>query len=204
MQVFLLKMHYRKLFHANEKTLNSHFNFICSAVCFAEIEGAFGIKLGEDNTYKNLDGSAIKSLYYDELITYLVKPPDENELFDNYIVEVGQATNKIRIILANKQLFEITECLKERDLIINVLKEKYNVEFILEESADKKIESETKLSANKSGITLTVTCWQNPKTGYGDNNNKVYISISYKDNIGLDEEFSEIHKKKTEKYKEHL
>lgn len=112
----------------------------------ADIEGAFGLVLGEQIDVSELKKASDKPDSYE----YLIDPPEKNEAFSFYQITVSPVTNTITTISGFN---EPNNCTNAMEGITQALVQKYEVEY-----KKKAVIGGKQYGIEKNGGTINIGC----------------------------------------------
>ena len=185
-----------------------------AAPCFAEVEGAFGIKLGENFDLEIADKFDLEIDEKDLIKNYGVNAPIIVEPFKKVRVYVGVNTNIVIGIKGSGDINAIDEnefdyCIKEIERIARILEEKYQIKFTSprevivskpKESYGPRIRKIVETTSNKKEVDIKLSCKSETETSSYGTSTDIYIE--YWDNNSMAFEKVEHEKIRTKKIKE--
>ena len=191
--------------------------FLFSQANAADIEGAFGIKLGESFDSEIKDKYSIDVNKQNLLKNYNVNTSIIVEPFKNVRVSVGRNTNIVIGIRGSGDIDENADnvfdyCVKEIERVVKILEDKYQIKFTdisevtdnnSKENYSPRINRIVETTSSKKGVDIKLSC----KTVTESSNNYGTTSdiyIEYWDNNSMTIEKEEHKKIRAKKMKEAL
>ena len=187
-----------------------------AAPCFAEVEGAFGIKLGENFDLDIANKFDVEIDKKDLIKNYSVNAPIIVEPFKKVRVYVGVNTNIVIGIKGSGDIKAIDEnefdyCIKELERIARILEEKYQIKFtsprevIINKRKERygpRVRKIVETTSNKKEVDIKLSCKSETETSSYGTSTDIYIE--YWDNNSMAFEKVEHEKMRTKKIKEAL